>query len=164
MLLPFFQWCETLWLGQAVVGSLWLFPVIEAVHLLALSVLGGAILIVDLRMLGLGLTRRTVRDLARDARPWLIGALAGLILTGVPLFLSEPIKCYYSNAFWVKMTTLAIALAFTFTIRNRVAASDAAGDTDIAVRKKARLQVMVGALSVALWVTVAAAGRWIGFS
>jgi hypothetical protein len=163
MLLPFFEWCETLWLGRAVVGSLWLFPVIEAIHLLALSLLGGAILIVDLRMLGLGLRHRTVPDLARDARPWLVGALSGLILTGVPLFLSEPIKCYYSTAFWVKMTTLAIALAFTFTIRRRVTASDA-GSGETAVRKKARLQMLVGALSIALWVTVAAAGRWIGFS
>ena len=164
MLLPFFQWCETLWLGQAVVGSLWLFPVIEAIHLLALSVLGGAILIVDLRMLGLGLKQRAVADLARDARPYLVGALVGLIMTGVPLFLSEPIKCYYSQAFWVKMTTLAIALAFTFTIRRRITAGDAVGAAEIAVRRKARLQLLVGALSIALWVTVAAAGRWIGFS
>jgi hypothetical protein len=164
MLLPFFEWCETLWLGRAVVGSLWLFPVIEAVHLLALSVLGGAILIVDLRMLGLGLKQRAVADLARDARPWLIGALSGLILTGIPLFLSEPTKCYYSQAFWVKMTTLAIALVFTFTIRRRITAGDAAGITETAVRRKARLQLLVGALSIGLWVTVAAAGRWIGFS
>ena len=49
MLLPFFQWCETLWLGQVVVGSLWLFPVIESVHLLGLALLGGSILLVDFR-------------------------------------------------------------------------------------------------------------------
>ena len=58
MLLPFFQWCESLWLGQFVVGSNWLFPVIEAVHLLVLSLLGGAVLVVDLRLLGLGLKGR----------------------------------------------------------------------------------------------------------
>jgi hypothetical protein len=162
MLLPFFEWCETLWLGRAVVGSLWLFPVIEAVHLLGLSVLGGAILVVDLRMLGLGLKQRSVSELAREARPWLNGALLVMILTGVPLFLSEPIKCYYSPSFWVKMTTLALALVFTFAIRNRITARDAA--SDIAVRNTARLQMLVGALSIAMWVTVAAAGRWIGFS
>src|SRR5689334_8287169 len=99
MLLPFFQWCETVWLGRVVVESLWLFPVIEAVHLLALSVLGGAVLIVDLRMLGFGLTHRSVAEISRNARPYLIGALAGLIATGIPLFLSEPTKCYYSPAF-----------------------------------------------------------------
>jgi hypothetical protein len=156
MLLPFFEWCETVWLGRAVVGSLWLFPVIEAVHLLALSVLGGAVLIVDLRLLGTGLKRRSPLELWHDARPWMIGALAGLISTGVLLFLSEPTKCYYSDAFWVKMTTLPIALIFAFTIRPLVLAES--------VRNTARRQALVGALSIALWLTVAAAGRWIGFS
>jgi hypothetical protein len=157
MLLPFFEWCETVWLGRVVVESLWLFPVIEAVHLLALSVLGGAVLIVDLRMLGFGLTNRAVAQIARSAKPWLIGAIVGLIATGVPLFLSEALKCYYNTSFWVKMTTLVVALIFTFAIRNRVALSEP-------VRNTARLQMLVGALSIALWVTVAAAGRWIGFS
>lgn len=157
MLLPFFQWCETVWLGRVVVESLWLFPVIEAIHLLALAMLGGAVLIVDLRMLGFGLTGRTVADLARQARPYLIAAITGLIATGIPLFLSEPTKCYYSPAFWVKMWTLALALVFTFAVRNRVALMES-------VRNTARLQMLVGALSIALWVTVAGAGRWIGFS
>lgn len=156
MLLPFFQWCESLWLGQFVVNSNWLFPVIEAVHLLALSVLGGAVLVVDLRLLGLGLKHRSASELWRAARPWMIGALGMMIATGVPLFLSEPIKCYYNDSFWVKMTTLPIAIAFAFTIRSRA--------TSDAVRNTARRQMLVGALSIALWLTVAAAGRWIGFS
>ena len=78
MLLPFFEWCETVWIGRAVVGSLWLFPVIEAVHLLALSVLGGPILIVDLRLLGTGLKDWTPAELWRESRPYLIGAIAAL--------------------------------------------------------------------------------------
>lgn len=156
MLLPFFQWCETLWLGQAVIGSSWLFPVIEAVHLLALSLLGGAVLIVDLRLLGTGLTHRSPLALWHDARPWMIGAIAGLIATGVPLFLSEPIKLYYSDSFWLKMTVLPIAILFAFTIRAWVIPES--------VRNTARRQALVGALSIALWLTVAAAGRWIGFS
>jgi hypothetical protein len=157
MLLPYFEWLESLWLGKAVVGSLWLFPVIEAVHLLGLSLLGGAILIVDLRLLGVGLKNYSVAALAREARPYLIGALVILISTGIPLFLSEAVKCYYNQSFWVKMTTLVIALIYTFTIRARVTRSET-------VRKTARLQMLAGALSIALWVTVAAAGRWIGFS
>jgi hypothetical protein len=157
MLLPFFEWCETLWLGQFIVSSNWLFPVIESVHLLALSVLGGAILVVDMRLLGLGLKNHSLTDLAREAKPWLIGALVGMILTGVPLFLSEPIKCYYSQAFWNKMTALALGLMFTFTVRANVTETES-------VRNTARRQMLVGALSLALWFTVAASGRWIGFS
>jgi len=156
MLLPFFQWCESLWLGQFVVNSNWLFPVIEAVHLLALSVLGGAVLVVDLRLLGLGLKGQNPSELWRAARPWMIGALAMMIATGLLLFLSEPIKLYYSDSFWVKITTLPIAIAFAFTIRSRT--------TQDLVRNTARRQMLVGALSIALWVVVAAAGRWIGFS
>jgi len=157
MLLPFFQWCESLWLGQFVVGSNWLFPVIESIHLLFLALLGGSVLIVDLRMVRLLLKDRAVSELAGEARPFMIGALIGMIATGLPLFLSEPTKCYYSPAFWLKMETLAIALVFTFTIRTRVTRAEP-------VRNTARRQVLVGALSMALWFTVAASGRWIGFS
>lgn len=156
MLLPFFQWCESLWLGRAVVGSLWLFPAIEAVHLLGLAMLGGALLIVDLRLLGAGLKQTPVAEVARAARPWLVAGIAVMILTGVPLFLSEAVKCYYNDAFWVKISTLPIAIAFTFTLRARA--------TRESVRSTARRQALVGALSIALWFTVAAAGRWIGFS
>ena len=157
MLLPFFQYLETVWLGRFVVESNWLFPVIESVHLLALALLGGSILIVDLRMLGLGLAGRDVKEIAREARPFMNFALVMMISTGLPLFLSEPIKCYYSAAFWVKMWTLAIALIYTYTIRTKTTRMDV-------VQNTARRQVLVGALSLALWFTVAASGRWIGFS
>jgi len=80
-----------------------------------------------------------------------------MIATGIPLFLSEPIKCYYSPAFWVKMWTLAIALIYTYTIRAKATRMGFVHNT-------ARRQVLVGALSIALWFTVASAGRWIGFS
>jgi hypothetical protein len=98
-----------------------------------------------------------VAEIAREARPWMVRALVMMILTGVPLFLSEPIKCYYSPAFWVKMWTLAIATIYTFTLRSRAARTEP-------VRNTARLQMLAGALSIALWFTVASAGRWIGFS
>ena len=157
MLLPFFEWCEATTLGAAIRGSAWLFPVIESVHLLALAMLGGALLVVDLRLLGLGLRNQPVRELARDAQPWLVGSLAMMIATGVPLFLSESIKCYYSSAFWLKITVIPIAIAFTFTVRRRVANAD---DT----RTAPRLKTLVALISLTLWFGVAAAGRWIGFS
>ncbi len=156
MLEPFFRWCESTAIGTAVRDSVWAFPILEAVHLLGLCMLGGALLVVDLRLLGAGLTRQPVAHLARHARPWLITALAILVSTGVPLFLSEAIKAYYNTSFWVKMTTLPIALTFTFAVRERVARQE---DGEPGVRGK-----VVGAVSLALWFTVAAAGRWIGFS
>jgi hypothetical protein len=154
-LLPFFEWCESTALGLIVRESVWLFPVIEAVHLLGLCLLGGALLVVDLRLLGTGLTGTPVATLARQARPWLVTAVVVMTTNGLLLFLSESVKCYYNQAFWVKITTFPLALAFTFAIRQRVVAVDGAS------RATERL---TGAASLALWFKVAAAGRWIGFS
>lgn len=153
---PFFQWAEQSWLGSLVAQSIWAFAVIESIHLVGLCLLGGAILVVDLRMLGLGLKEQPIHQLRGYARPWLNAALAIMVLTGVPLFMSEAIKCYYNTSFWVKITTLPFALAFTYFVRERVAA-----DESLETGWKSRL---VGGASIALWFVVAAAGRWIGFS
>lgn len=150
----FFEWCEATWLGTVVRESIWLFPIIEAVHLVALCVLGGAILLVDLRLLGAGLTAQRPSVLADHVRPWLLGGLAVMLSTGVLLFLSEAIKCFYNQSFWVKMTTLPIAILFTFAVRNRLL-----DGLDTSARSR-----LLGAVSIALWFTVAAAGRWIGYS
>ena len=105
-MLPFFEWCAATSFGQAISTSTWAFAVIESVHLLALSVIGGAVLIVDLRLLGFGLRRQSLAQVARDARPWFVGSLIVMLVTGIALFMSEPVKCYYSTPFWVKMTSL----------------------------------------------------------
>src|ERR1700732_572633 len=123
-LLEFFQWCEQSAIGDAIRRSAWLFPVIEAIHLLGLGLIGGAVLVVDLRLLGLGLRRQSVAQLARDAQPWLIGSLLLMITTGSLLFMSEAIKCYYHPAFWVKMTSLFLAIVFTFTVHRKVTIAD----------------------------------------
>lgn len=156
MFLSFFEWCEATALGEGIRNSLWLFPVIEATHLLGLCLLGGSLLVVDLRLLGVGLKRQTIAELAGQVRPWLVGAVTLMATTGLLLFLSEAVKCYYNQSFWVKITTLPIALLFTFTIRARVART---GGLDTSVRTR-----IVGAASIVVWFTVAAAGRWIGYS
>ena len=79
MLLPFFQWCEASTVGNAIRQSLWAFAVIESVHLLGLAAIGGAVLVVDLRMLGLGLRRQPIADLARSVHPWFVGSLAVML-------------------------------------------------------------------------------------
>ncbi len=156
-LLSFFQWCEQSRVGETIRQSSWLFPVIEAIHLLGLGVIGGAVLIVDLRLLGLGLRRQSAAQLARDAQPWLIGSLLLMICTGSLLFLSEAIKCYYHEAFWVKMASLFLAIVFTFTIQRRVIVADA-------TQARPVWSKVVAIVSVLLWSGVGFGGRWIGFS
>ena len=156
-LLPFFTWCEKSAIGESIRNSQWLFPVIESVHLLALVLIAGAVLVVDMRLFGLGLRRQPVAQLARDAQPWLIGGLIVMLTTGFLLFLSEAIKCYYSAAFAVKMTSLLLAMVFTFTVRRKVALADEGRVGPFWSR-------LVAVVSVALWSGVGIGGRWIGFS
>jgi hypothetical protein len=155
MSLPFFQWVEATPLGHWLAQSIWSFAVIEAVHLVGLSLLGGSLLIVDLRLRGLGLRRQPISEIGGHAHRWLVWATAIMLGTGLLLFISEPIKLYYNQSFWVKMWTLPVALAFTFTLRRRVVRAGTEADW------KTRL---VAVASIGLWFTVAAAGRWIGFS
>jgi hypothetical protein len=157
MLLPFFQWCESTALGTAIRMSPWAFAVIESVHLLGLAVIGGAVLLVDLRLLGFGLTNQRIAELAGAVFPWLVGSLVVMLLTGVALFLSEPLKCYDSRAFWVKMISLGLAMLFTFSIRRAVTMADETRVRPIWFK-------LVALVSLALWFGVGGGGRWIGFS
>jgi hypothetical protein len=143
--------------GGAIRNSSWLFPFIEAFHLLGLAVIGGAVLVVDLRLFGFGLRRQPVAQLARDAQPWLIVSLILMVATGALMFTSEAIKCYYHPAFWVKMTSLFLAIVFTFTVRRKVTMADE-------TRMGPLWSKLVALVSVTLWSGVGIGGRWIGFS
>ena len=154
---PFFQWCYDTGIGEYIRNSAWLFPVIEAVHLLGFGLTLGSVLIVELRLLGVGLSRQPVSQLAANAQPWLIGGIILMFASGIPLFLSESMKAYYSFAFWVKMTSLFLVLLYTFTLRRRITGSDI-------VSERPRLARSLALMSLTLWFGVAWGGRWIGFS
>jgi uncharacterized membrane protein YhdT len=156
-LLPFFQWCYQTDIGVTIRNSTWLFPVIEVFHLLGFGLTAGAVLVVNLRLLGVGLSRQPVARLAASAEPWLILGVAMMIGSGVPLFMSESIKCLYSFAFWVKMSCFLLVLIFTFTVYRYVTRTKSASDRASAARSAALI-------SLALWAGVAWGGRWIGFS
>ena len=156
-LLPFFQWCETSTVGAAIKNSTWAFAVIESVHLLGLALIGGIVLIMNLRLLGLGLRSQPLSDLQHDLQPWFSGSLILMISTGSAMFLSEAVKCYYSTPFWVKMSALILAIIFSFTVQRRLMLAESSACS-------ARRRRIVALISLLLWFAVGASGRWIGFS
>jgi len=152
--LSFFTWCENTRLGEAIRDSRWLFPVVESFHLLALAVLGGAVLLLNLRLFGLLFERQPAAQLWRDIRPWLMGSLGVMLASGILLFTSEAIKLYYHGAFWVKMTSLLLSIVFSFTVWRKSALSE----PPLWHRR------VVAVTSLVLWSAVGIGGRWIGFS
>jgi hypothetical protein len=155
-LLPFFEWCENSDLIVAMRESLWLFPMIESVHLMGLALVGGAVLMVDLRLLGFGLRRQPVAQVAKEAQPWLLASLGVMLPSGFLLFMASAVKCFYLPAFWVKMASLSVALVFTFVVRRHLAMAPEGSVNPL--RAKA-----VALVSLSLWSSVAIAGRLVGF-
>jgi uncharacterized membrane protein len=142
---------------SAMRASPWIFPVIASLHLMGLALIGGAVLVVDLRLLGFGLKRQPVSQVAQHSERLLIVSLAILLPTGILQFLCfAATKYYYLTAFWVKMAALVAALVFTFSVRRNVVMAH-----EQHVSSQSRKLVALTSLS--LWTTVAVAGRLIGF-
>ena len=154
---PWFGWLEKSWLGTSVNNSTWAFAAIEAGHLLALAVLGAAVFLVNLRLLGFGLREEKVQDMARAARPWLLWGLLAVTVTGVPLMASLALDKYYVNpAFWWKMYFLVAAILFTFFVQQPLAMGNER-------RSSSALGKIVGVVTLVLWAGVGIMGRGIGF-
>jgi hypothetical protein len=137
-------------------ASPWVFPAIATVHLFGLAIIGGAVLLVDLRLLGLGLRGQPAVHVVRDAERWLVRGLFIAIPTGILLFMCFATKYYYLAFFWVKLAALVLVLVFTFSIRRRVAL---AADGSVSPAQSR----IVALVSLSLWTTVALGGRYIGF-
>jgi hypothetical protein len=149
-----FEWMGETWLAKLILSAAWYSPIVQVVHLVALAVFAGSIMIVDLRLLGQGINRRPARDLEREAMPWLKGAFLTLFLSGIPQLFSLAMKEYYSPYWWNKVTLIVVGMIFMFTIRRRVVN---AGDNANPLLAKA-----VGLFSMALWTGVAINARLIG--
>ena len=156
MLLPFFQWCDGLAISQAYRDSTYLFPLTQALHLLAVTVFVGAIVIGDLRMLGWGPVGQSRASIARSAQRILLWAGLAVLVTGIPQFTTNALTYHRSWLFVFKMYLLAAALLFTVTVRQRVSVADDG-------RLPSWVPKAVGAVSLALWIGVTISGRLITY-
>jgi len=154
--LHFFKWMQYSQPLTMMRSSPWFFPIVASIHLTGLALIGGAVLVVDLRLLGLGLRQQPVSQIARDAERWLLVSLVVLLPTGILQFMCfAATKYYYLTAFWIKMAALCLALLFTFSVRRKITMSDEMHGSPIWSK-------LVAVISLSLWFTVAIAGRWIG--
>ncbi|MGI9250818.1 MAG: DUF6644 family protein [Pseudohongiellaceae bacterium] len=154
---PFFQWMETTWFGS--IGKTWgaAFAVIEAVHLLALAVLGGSVIFADGRLLGVIFSEVPARTIVDHSHRLFICALLVMILTGVFMACAVAMKIYYLPVYWYKMLALATGILYVFFIRRPLLAGNIDELNPLVVK-------LVAVSSLMIWFTVAATGRWIGFS
>ncbi len=151
----FFALCENSWPGSWFKHSQWMFAIDETFHIMALGMLIGTLVIVDLRLLGFGMRRQSVAQVARYLGPWTLLGVALMIITGVPLFMSEAIRLGKSSPFLFKMIFLFCAVTLHFTLHRKAIASSA--------MQNSGLGKLAACLSLMCWLGVALAGRAIAF-
>jgi uncharacterized membrane protein len=138
-----------------------LFPLIESVHVVAICLVVGSILAVDLRLLGLASIHRSVSRVADGILPLTWAAFAVALASGGLLFISNATK-YLENGYFVAKICLIGAAGLNMAIYHLVSAKDLPRwENQTRLPFQARL---AGALSILLWISVVACGRWIGFS
>jgi hypothetical protein len=138
----------------------WLFPTIEATHVVAISVVFGSILLMDLRLVGLGESGNKVSRHSAELLPLTWGAFAAAVATGSLLFMANASKYVFLTQFRLKVLFILLAglnmAAFHLGIYRRVRDWDAQMPPPIAARA-------AGLVSILCWTTVIFFGRWIGF-
>jgi len=131
-------------------------PAVQSFHLVGLMMLLTTVVALDLRLTGLALRDYGISRLARQLKPWTVGAIVLVISSGLLIFLATPGKYVDSHPFRLKMALLCCALLFHFVVLRRFTAIDS-------VNRPGPVTLIVACLSLTLWFGVGWAGRAIAF-
>lgn len=153
------QWLESTVLSQEIQKALWLIPLLQTIHIIAIAMVLSSVLMVELRILGLGTSLTMTQTSARYV-PWLWTGLSLLAVTGSALIIGEPKRALPNPAFQIKMLILATAvapvLAFQTSLRRNIAFWEGHSP-------ERRLTGGFAVVVFLLWCAVAVAGRWIAY-
>lgn len=140
------------------IGATWLFPFINSLHVISITLMLGALLMLDLRLSGVAATRYPVKVLSRDFLPWVWAAFVVAVLTGLGLFITRASAHVLNPAFQWKMVLMALA-GLNMLVLHRFYLRGYLQQTESPVPVAAKLS---GYLSLLLWAGVMLAGRWVG--
>ena len=156
-LYEFFLWLETTPFG--VIGKTWgaAFAFVEAIHLLGMALLGGAVFVSDARLLGVAFKDVPCHEVLDKAHNVFFWGLIIALSTGVFMACGVAGKIYFLPVYWYKMLALITGILFVYFIKRPMLKRGVDNLSPLMVRLLATSSIMV-------WVTVAATGRWIGFA
>jgi hypothetical protein len=159
-LLGWCQWLEHTRLATAISESIWLFPLIEGTHILALPLSVGMIVMFDLRLLGLAFQTAPASQIMNDIARWSKLGFAIMFATGVILFMTQAGKAYGNGFFRAKLLFLLIlginAVVYQTIFYPRMTQWDAHGRTPLGAR-------VCGAVSLVIWIGVIVCGRTMAY-
>ena len=150
------QWMQNSDIGTGIRESIWLFPIVEATHVLALAISVGILIWFDLRLLGWGMKHQPVSQIHKQLMPYAFIGFVVMFITGVLLFWSEAEKCYLSGFFRAKVFFLVLAGANACLFELRTKKTIVEWDKYPIPPMQAR---MAGLISIVSWAAVIVAGR-----
>ena len=150
--LPFceaFEWIERSPAGELMRSSRVIFPIVESIHLIGMALFVGTLLLIDMGLLGVGMRRQPINQVAAALAPWTWSGFALLMLTGPFMFSAQASKWHDNPVFWIKMPLLLIAAVFQLSVRRQIASGGPAK--------------IVGAISLILWISTALLAKMMEF-
>jgi hypothetical protein len=157
MIPAFCNWLSNTPLSMAIQNYSWVIPSVQTVHILAIATVMASIVMVDFRLLGVTGRTQTVPEMAQRFLPFVWGAVIVLLITGSLLIIGEPARELTSQVFWLKMTLLACVLVLTGAFQYGTSRDGRFWE------KRRVLSWATAIVSLSLWVSILACGRWIAY-
>jgi hypothetical protein len=153
------EWLESSWLAESVRQSLWLYPLLEILHILSFSILFGSVVLFDLRLLGFS-RRLPITALAKHLFPWVYLSFGGTILTGFCLFIVDAIVIAANLAFRLKLLLILLAAINAAVYQRSVSKSSKKWNVGVSSPLKVKV---IAVISLILWTAVIICGRLIAY-
>jgi hypothetical protein len=160
-LLPFCEWLASTRGSIALHESLYMYPLVESVHVLTLCLFVGMSVVLDLRLLGLVFRRVPASEIIERIIPWMVGGFAIMVISGLLLFYAIPIRSYQNIFFRLKLIALVLAGLNAWTFHSGIHRKVDEWASAAVPPRRARV---AGAASLALWAVIVVCGRMIAYN
>ena len=149
------------WLSHLIVEHFWIVPTIQTIHILAIAAVFSSVLMTNLRIFDLAGRGRTMTQTLRRFLPWIWWGLLVLLITGIGMVFSDPVRNLTQPVFFTKMILILIAITVSLWFQNSVSRNAARWE----LTDNGRVFVRVGAGAVVgLWILIMFCGRWIAYA
>lgn len=154
------DWLAASGLSVWLASRVWAVPVLQSIHILSIGIVISSLAMLDLRLAGFIGREQSLREMTLRFYPWIWGALAILVLTGILQIMAEPARELLNWVFWTKMAFIVSAVLFTAPVRRLI---EDCRYRDLTSRKQFIFRSCALA-SLVLWVLVVTCGRWIAYA
>jgi hypothetical protein len=160
-LFQFVEWLNEIPSSIALRESVWMYPIVESVHVLSLTLFVGTSVLWDLRLMGVLFKPVPIAETQQRLMPWMTAGFVVMIASGFVLFYGDPLRFYLNIFFRIKVVLLLLAGLNAYFFHASPWGRDLKAWDLAPTPFRARL---AGSLSLVLWAGIITAGRMIAYN